>query len=351
MKRLHPPGKKSGAFTRRVKTMTTHWHPGELLGTSSAYWRGCTLQAAVRLNVFTGFSDRPLSGKELAARLGSSERATILLLDALAAMGLLIKEGEHYSNNSVAQRFLVESSADYMGHIILHHHHLLDGWAQLERVIKTGKSPERRTYGQDVERRSFIMGMFNLAMQIAPQLSLQIDLKERKRLLDLGGGPGTYAIHFCKANPGLNAVIFDRPTTESFAQETVSQFDLDDRIAFLPGDFTSDPITGGPYDVAWLSHVLHSNPIDECYRIVKKCVEAMEPGGLILIHDFILDNNKDGPEFPALFSLNMLLAGNGGRSYSQEEIIDMLSSAGVGKLECHPFRAKNDSSIVYGIVK
>ncbi len=331
--------------------MTTHWHPGELLSTSSAYWRGCTLQAAVRLNVFTGFSDSPLSGNELSKRLGSSEQATILLLDALAAMGLLTKEGEHYSNTSVAQQFLVESSADYLGHIILHHHHLLDGWAQLEKVIQTGKSPKRRSYGQDAERKSFIMGMFNLAMQIAPQLAVQIDLQGRKRFLDLGGGPGTYAIHFCKANHGLNAVIFDRPTTESFAQETVSQFDLNDRIAFLPGDFTTDPIAGGPYDVAWLSHILHSNPIDDCYRIVKKSVEAMESGGIILIHDFILDNSKDSPEFPALFSLNMLLADNGGRSYSQEEIADMLSSAGVGNIEHHPFRAKNDSSIVYGLVK
>ena len=330
--------------------MATHWHPGELLSTSSAYWRGCTLQAAVRLKIFTGFSDGPHTGKELAARLGSSEQATILLLDALAAMGLLVKEEEHYSNNPVAQKFLVESSADYMGHIILHHHHLLDGWAQLEKVVQTGKPPKRRSYGQDAERRSFLMGMFNLAMQIAPQITAQLDLKNRKRLLDLGGGPGTYAIHFCRANPGLHAVIFDRPTTRSFAEETVSHFDLGDHIAFLPGDFTTDPIAGGPYDVAWLSHVLHSNPLDDCYRIVKKCVAAMESGGLLLIHDFILDDSKDGPEFPALFSLNMLLAGNGGRSYSQKEIRGMLRSAGVGKIESHPFRAKNDSSIVYGIV-
>ncbi len=101
--------------------------------------------------------------------------------------------------------------------------------------------------------------MFNLAMGIAPRLALQFPLSGRKRLLDLGGGPGTYAIHFCIANPGLAAVILDRSTTEPVARETVARFGLTDRIAFFGGDFNVDPIAGGPYDVAWLSHVLHSN--------------------------------------------------------------------------------------------
>lgn len=331
--------------------MATHWHPGELLGTSSAYWRGCTLQAAVRLRIFSGLSKGPMTAEKLAEKVSSNESATIILLDALSAMELLAKKGEQYSNSSIAQQFLVESSPAYMGHIILHHHHLLDGWAQLGEVIKTGEPLQRRSYGQEVERESFIMGMFNLAMQIAPQLAGLIDLRGRTRLLDLGGGPGTHAIHFCKANPELHAVIFDKPTTESFARKTVAQFNLNERIDFIPGDFTSDSIPGGPYDAAWLSHILHSNTIDDCYRIVKKCVGAMEAGGIILIHDFILNNSKDSPEFPALFSLNMLLAGNDGRSYSQEEIFEMLQHAGVEQLKLHPFRAKNDSSIIYGIVK
>ncbi len=77
----------------------------------------------------------------------------------------------------------------------------------------------------------------------------------------------------------------------------------------------------------------------------------MSPGGIVLVHDFILDNRKNGPEFPALFSLNMLLAHNGGRSYSEEEIFDILDTAGVSKITRHSFRAKNDSSIIYGILE
>ncbi len=330
--------------------MATVWHPGELLSCSSAYWRGCTLQTAVRLGLFTALAAGSCREAELAEKIGCEERATGLLADSLSAMGLLEKNDDGYRNLPEAQRFLVESSPHYMGHIILHHHHLVDGWAQLDRSVQTGGPVERRSYGAEIERESFIMGMFNLSMQIAPQIAEQVDLDGRTRLLDLGGGPGNHAIHFCRNSPGLRALIFDRATTEPFARQTVANFELEERIAFAGGDFKTDPIPGGPYDVAWLSHILHSNTVDECYGIIQKAVGVMEPGGLILVHDFILNNNKDGPEFPALFSLNMLLAGNGGRSYSEEEICDMLKSAGVAELQHHPFRAKNDSSIIYGIV-
>lgn len=163
-----------------------------------------------------------------------------------------------------------------MGHIILHHHHLLDGWAQLGDAVRTGEPVTKRSYGQEIERESFLMGMFNLASQIAPQIAAQTDLSSYRRLLDLGGGPGTFAIHFCKANKELEAVIFDRPTTESFARNTISQFKLDNRIQFLAGDFLTDPLAGGPYDVAWLSHVLHSNTLEQCRQLIKKCVASMK---------------------------------------------------------------------------
>ena len=211
--------------------MTSVWHPGELLSTSSAYWRGCTLQTGVRLKIFSELAAGRLSAPETAARIGSDPRATGLLMDALAAMGLLLKTADAYENSPEAQRFLVESSDDYMGHIILHHHHLVDGWAQLDQSVRSGEPVQKRSYGAEIERQSFIMGMFNLSMQIAPQIGAQIDLGGRKRLLDLGGGPGTHAVHFCMNNPGLRALIFDRPTTEPFARQTIARFELQARIS------------------------------------------------------------------------------------------------------------------------
>ena len=141
--------------------MTTVWHPGELLSTSSAYWRGCTLQAGVRLKVFSALAGGRHSAETVAETISGEARATGLLLDALAAMGLLSKQGDRYENSTESERFLVESSPEYMGYIILHHHHLVDGWVQLDSAVESGGAVQRRSYGADIERESFIMGMFS----------------------------------------------------------------------------------------------------------------------------------------------------------------------------------------------
>ncbi len=326
------------------------WAVDDLISTSIGYWRGCALQAAVRLDIFTTINEDRLNLHDIAAKIEVDERGAEYLLNALSAMGLLVKKDGHYSNSISAFDFLSKNSPKYIGYIILHHHHILDGWAQLHDAVKKGCPIDRRSYGEDIERESFLMGMFNLAMGIAPGLASQIDLSGRHRLLDLGGGPGTYAIHFCLANPDLSAVIYDHHTTEPFAMKTVKKFGLANRIGFAGGDFKEDPITGGPYDVAWLSHILHSNGPEECQGIIDKTLAAMESGGLIFIHDFILDNTKDAPEFPALFSLNMLINNPSGRSYSEKEIVTMLENAGVRDVTRHSFHGPNDSSILYGTV-
>jgi SAM-dependent methyltransferase len=193
------------------------------------------------------------------------------------------------------------------------------------------------------------MGMFNLAMLIAPKLVRQVDLKGRDHLLDLGGGPGTYAIHFCLANPRLRATVYDLPTTRPFALETIDRFDLSDRIDFMVGDYVEEDITG-TYDVVWLSHILHGEGPETCKRIITKAASALEPGGLILVHDFVLDNLLNGPLFPALFSLNMLINTDEGRSYSEAQITEMLTRVGIKDIRRMPFRGPNDSSILYGTV-
>jgi hypothetical protein len=329
--------------------MAQEWNVGMMMGISGAYWQGCALQAAVRLKFFTHLGDEPLDAAAVARRACCDGRATGLLMDALSAMGLLEKRGDCYQNSAFTKKHLIVGADDYMGHIVLHHHQILDGWAQLDLAVQTGHQVNRRSYGDEVEQESFLLGMFNVAKGIAPKLAAEFDLKGRRKLLDLGGGPGTYAIHFCLRNPDLQAVIFDRPGTEPFARETVGHFGLTDRIDFLGGDFNSDSVGGGPYDVAWLSHILHSNSFEECEECITKTVAALSPGGLIMVHEFVLDDTKDGPLFPALFSLNMLVGTRVGRSYSHGEIVSMLEKAGVLGISQRKCDLPNDSSVIYGV--
>lgn len=325
------------------------WTPPELLNMSGSYWSACALHAAVKLDLFTPLSNDPASAAVLATRLSLNERGLVMLLDALVALELLSKEGQNYQAAPFASKFLSTNSSGYLGHIILHHHHLVDSWARLDEAVRSGQ-PARRRVSHDSderERESFLLGMFNLAMLLAPQVVKQVDLAKRKRLLDLGGGPGTYAIHFCLQNPELHATIFDLPTTRPIAEKTINQFNLQERINFIAGDFQKDSLTGR-FDVAWLSHVLHGEGEEGCANMLRKTVAALESGGLLLVQEFILDDTRDGPLFPALFSLNMLLGTPQGKAYSETEISALLEAAGLVAVKRLPIELPNGAGVMCG---
>jgi predicted O-methyltransferase YrrM len=322
------------------------WNIGRLLSTSSGYWRSSTVHAAVKLEIFTVLGQERRTSAEIGEEINASERGLAMLLNGLTAMGLLEHDGRCYQNTDFSLSCLVKDRPGYIGYIIMHHFHLVDAWAKLDEAVVKGTPVQKRSHGEEVERESFQMGMFNLAMAIAPTIAAKVKLEGKRHLLDLGGGPGTHAIHFCLANPKLRATIYDRRTTEPFARNTAERFGVADRISFVAGDFNTDPIEG-KYDVAWLSQILHSNTPEECESLINKTVQALEPGGLILIHDFFLNDTLDGPLFPALFSLNMLLH-NHGRSYSEKEVSGMMSKAGVGNILRLEFQGPNDSAILCG---
>jgi len=326
------------------------WNPGSLLQLSGQYWATCTLHAAVKLDVFTAIGDQQIIGGDIAKKLNVNKEGAVRLLNALTAMNLLEKSDDKYSNIPAGKTFLSKDSPGYIGHIITHHHHLVDSWSRLDQAIETGTPVRARVSHTSPEwRESFLMGMFNIAMSIAPLLADTIDLSGRGHLLDLGGGPGTYAIHYCLKNPRLKATVYDLPTTRPFAEKTIEKFGLTDRIDFMDGNYVKEGIEG-VYDVAWLSHILHGEGQKDCQRIIQKAVSALEPGGKIIIHDFILNNTMDGPLFPALFSLNMLLGTPEGQSYSEKQINGILSEAGVKEIRRLSFQGPTESGIITGTV-
>lgn len=324
------------------------WNPGTLLELSGFYWRTCTLHAAVKLDIFSAIGAEAVSSTALSQKCDCSSDGLERLLNALVALELLVKKDDRFYNTPEAKTFLCQNSPQYLGHIIKHHQNLVDSWAQLDEAVSTGQPVRRGASTDDEQRReSFLMGMFNLAMGIAPKIVPLIDLGECNHMLDLGGGPGTYAIHFCKHNPELRATVFDLPTTQPFAEKTIDRFDLSDRIDFVGGSYLEDEIPDS-YDAAWLSHILHAEGPQSCQTIINKTVASLTPGGLIIVHDFYLNETLDGPLFPALFSLNMLLGTSDGKAYSQGQVTDMLANAGVVDIRRIDFNSPNDSAILIG---
>jgi len=324
------------------------WSPKTLLETSGSYWKTSTLHAAVKLDVFTVLGDSAMAGEAIAGAIGAPSDPTCRLLNALAAMDLITVVDGRFANTEVTRRFLSRDSEHYLGYIIRHHHQLVASWARLDEAVLRGLPVrERMSMQSEDARESFLMGMFNLAMNIAPRLVSAFDASDRRHLLDLGGGPGTYAIHFCRHYPDLKATVFDLPGTQPFASRTISRFGLSDRITFHPGDYSTDAIPGG-FDLAWLSHILHAEGPEACDRLIQKASDALVPGGILAVHDFILDDTRTAPGFATLFSLNMLIGTAEGRSYTEGEIRGMMTRAGLTDIRRIPVVTPNDSGVILG---
>ncbi len=338
------PAKNRAVMTERTPPKGPG--PGEILGISGAYWKSLALHAGVRLEVFTLIGDARLAGAEIARRVGGDERGVTTLLDALAALGLLEKAGTGYANSPAARAYLVEGSPTYVGFMVRHHANLVPSWHRLhEAAIAGGPVRSRASSGDATELEDFLMGMHGNSLGVAARAAREIDLRGRRRLLDLGGGPGTWAVQFALANPGLHATIFDLPTSRPFAERIIGDARLAGRVTFQGGDFTEDELPCC-FDVAWLSHILHGEGPETCRTIVAKAVRALEPGGLILVHEFILEDSRTSPVFPALFSLNMLAGTPEGRSYSVSELSAMLAGAGAREVLLLPFTGPTESRVL-----
>jgi SAM-dependent methyltransferase len=329
-----------------------NWNKGTLFEISGSYWKSCTLHTGVKLDIFTIIGADNKSPEDIAKKINGDLRGVTALLNALTAMALLNKTNGRFSNTDFAKQFLSKDSTDYTGFIIMHHHHLVTSWAKMSESVLSGNPNRSRVSDTDKEseRESFLMGMFNIASLNAPMYSKIVDLSDCAHLLDLGGGPGTYAIHFCLNNPDLKATVFDLPTTRKFAEKTIDSFNLSARIQFKSGSYLDEDTDLEPeYDAAWLSHILHGEGPSVAASIVAKAVKALKPGGKIFIHDFILDNTMDGPLFPALFALNMLINTDKGQAYSKAQIREMLEKCGISKIKRLEVDAPNDAGIMVGV--
>ncbi|MDR3175625.1 MAG: SAM-dependent methyltransferase [Desulfovibrio sp.] len=329
--------------------MTKQWNERALIDISGAYWAGCALQAGVRLDLFSVLEKGGRPEEELVRELNCDGRALSMLITALCAQGMLERKKGKVCAPPEIIRYLSRSSPDYVGFIVRHHGEIMKNWVNLPDIVRFGRKPDASSvFTQDEdERRDFLMGMFNMARLQAGRVAEVLDLSGKKSLLDIGGGPGTYACYFCLKNPELKADVFDLPTTGPFALDIVDRMGLKDRVGFRPGNFNADPLPG-PYDVAWVSQVIHGESEDDAAALIRKAGGILNPGGLLCVQEFTLSDDLNGPAHAALFSLNMLVQTPGGRAYTASEICAMISGAGAKRVRGLPVTLPMDCRVFVG---
>jgi precorrin-6B methylase 2 len=293
-----------------------------------SFFKSKVLLTAVRLDVFNIIGKTGMPASIVAVNLNSNINATEMFLDAMVCLDLLKKDNSMYFNTKNGREVFINGSERYIGDIVLLQDVMWNTWSKLSDSVICGnpaRNPDMFQEKED-ETRGFITAMYNTAMTVAPILSNKIDLSSSKTLIDIGGGAGTYSVFFCKANSNLKATILDLQGTLEITKELISGSSVLNRINLVEGDYNKE--INGKYDVAFLSNIIHGEGEVENIALIKRVYNALNNGGKIIIQDFILDNDKTSPQFPALFSLNMLLFTENGRTYSFQEIEVWLKKAG-----------------------
>jgi SAM-dependent methyltransferase len=302
--------------------------PKDVMAVARGFMRSRIILTAVELDLFTRIGDGTRTAGALAAGLGCDARALARVLDCCVTFGLLSKEGDAYA--------LAGEGATYSSRhpetarpMLLHMSRLWDSWSDLTEVVRQGPGAERRTMTpMDQESRTaFIGAMHVIGRTLSEEIADSLDLGGFKRLLDVGGGSGTYTIAFLKKNPGMEGVIFDLKDVIPMAGDRLRNEGLLGRVELVAGDFYADELPKG-CDLALLSAIIHQNGPQQNLELYKKIMRALEPGGSIVIRDHIMDASRTDPPEGALFAINMLVNTREGDTYTFEEVRGALAVAG-----------------------
>jgi ubiquinone/menaquinone biosynthesis C-methylase UbiE len=305
----------------------------KLLDDVFKYRKAVILLSAASTGLFDFFIEKQvLTVSDVREKFGWPIRGTEIFLNALCATGYIKKQKSQYE---IAENYKSVFSADnylLMKEWLLHEWRLLHRWIHLPDVLENGE-PYREPEKIAVHRnhRNFILSMAHREKENLPVLLNAIDLHGYSHLLDLGGGPGLFAINFAEKYPDLKATIFDTPESESLARDFIRKSPARNRVTFRGGDFLKDDF-GSDFDVALLSSILHIYGPDDNFDVLSRVFHSLRSGGKILIRDFLLKPDKTGPQIGVLFAVNMLVNTDRGNAYTYAEMKSWLLKTGFRRI-------------------
>ena len=216
-------------------------NPNRIIELASAFYDSCVLFSASDLGVFRKLAKLEVATADTVAKeLNLSLRGTRLLMDGCVALGLLAKDGDLYQNSPQSQTFLVPGMPGDLSKAIRYNRDVYSAWGNLTELVRTGAPVEKPQLhlGEDQSRtRTFVLAMHERALWIGRVLIPLMDLKNCKRLLDVGGGPGTFSVQIAMKYPDISCTVLDLPDVVQIAGELIEQQGMNERVKTLPGDY------------------------------------------------------------------------------------------------------------------
>jgi 2-hydroxy-4-(methylsulfanyl)butanoate S-methyltransferase len=319
---FEPPGSVRPAADRRALSTVAY-----------GFIASKALFAALEVDLFTLLADGGRRVDELAERTGVAENRMRTLLHALAAVGLVVPRDDAYSNAPASGRYLVRGNGEELGEYyrLQVGRQIYPALVHLDAgVAGTGGAFDTLAglMADADEARTFSDAQHAGSLAAARVLAARLDLGGARSLLDVGGGSGAFSIALCEANPGLRATVLALPAVLAVADGERAAAGLLDRISLLPGDATTTEWPGGQ-NVVLMSYLLSALEEGQIDVVLAKAAACLDAGGLLVVHDFVLDDDGDGPPFAALWFLQYLAYNPRGVSFSAADLCRRLATHGL----------------------
>lgn len=304
-----------------------HLEPDYFAELGAQFMNAKLVCVAVELGLFEKLADGPLGLDALAAATGLPRRALRVVVNGLAAMQIVVKDGEAYRNGEHAQAFLAgRTSVDLRAGLRLYNQLIYPMWMGFENAVRTGE-PARHGKPSAEFAKLFSEGVEAWTGPGARALPRAYDFSGHQRLLDVGGGTGSYLLPILAMNPSLRGTLFDLPPTIAIAKRRIEATPAHDRVELVDGDALFDALPSG-HDVLLAAGFIHLFDPDKIALLLRRLRDVVEAGARLLIVDQWMDATHTKPVFGAMLAATYLMLSGNGDTYSVEEAQPWLEGNG-----------------------
>lgn len=287
------------------------------------------LFVASEIDLFGQLAAGPATLDELARRTGVPRRTARISADAMVALGLVERNGDHYQNAPIAASYLSgHGQADLRPILRFWNRISYPTWLHLEEAIRSGGGPNRQGGGfSEEDQRIFSEGVGAFAAVPAEVLASNYDFSRHRRVLDLGGGTGSFLVPALRRHAELQATLFELPGAAAVARQHLERLPEGKRVEVVAGDFFKDPIPAG-HDAIIVANVVHVLSPEHNQALFRRARESATPETRLLIVDVLTDPTYTKPAFAALAAGEYLLMAGEGDVYSEDELREWLQETG-----------------------
>lgn len=324
MTTTHEPAARAGAPTGQSAPIT----PDPIMQIASGFMASKLLFAASELGVFEALAEGPVDLDGLAARTGLTRRATHVAADAMVALGLVERHGANYANGPAAATFLGGATpADLRPLLRFWDRISYPSWSSLAATLGRGR-PDHQIFEIPDELKPVMSAGIEAATAGAAQrLAAVAGLPQGTRLLDVGGGTGSFSIALAAADPSLSATVLELPDIAPIARDRIAASPLAERVDVIVGDMLHDDIPRG-YSAFLLANVVHYWAPETNVDLLRRLRSAAVPGARLLLVDFWTDATHSQPVAAALMAGEFAAHVDEGDVYSVDECRDWLGDTG-----------------------